>query len=395
MPSEDSYERVKRTLDPDTLVAEALEQTGAPELPDNGSYEPLCKLVDCLARDMDFHEQGLAGMRYDLLRNLTNQLRLEADLSEHPEILEEDVSDPIIIIGLPRSGTTKLQRLLSAPESVQKLYLWRALNPGRFPDADPGEPDPRIAAADMTDLIAEDNKEARDAAHLIDPLEVEEDCLFYMLTFDDWMWNIRAYIPSYYPWVMGRPSQPTYEYARMVLQNLQWQDGGARGRPWILKSIGYLPDFDSLFDCYPNATYVHPHRDPRSCVPSFTKFIAGMRLPLANPVDPRESGREMLMMYETATNRYLEVRDRLQLDDRILDVTYEEVRTDPMSIAERIYDRAGRTLDDAAHQSMEGWHDANEQGRFGAHEYSLEEFGLTEQMIDDAFGEYIDRFIDR
>ena len=396
MRSEDSYERVKRELDPDTLMAAALTQSGVAEFRDNSFYEPLCKLVDCVARETDFHEQGLQFMKYDLLRNLINRLRLEDDVLTHPEILEEEVSDPIIIVGLPRSGTTKLQRMLSAPESVQKMYLWRALNPGRVPDAGPGKPDPRIATAGMTDFLAdEDTKSERDAAHRMDPMEVDEEAILYMLTFDDWMWSMRTYSPSYYAWVMDRPSQPVYDYVQTVLKNLQWQDGGGRGRPWILKSVGYLTDFDSLFTSYPNATYVHPHRDPRSCVPSITKFVETTRLVMMNPADPRETGRELLTMFRLAVERYLEVRDRLQLDDRILDVSYEQVRNDPMTIMEQIYDRAGRVLSDDAHRSMAQWHDTNEQGRFGVHQYSLEEFGLSEKLIDDAFADYIDRFITR
>ena len=396
LASQDTYERVKRELDPDTLMATALTQTGLAEFRDDSFYEPLCRLVDSAARETDFHEQGLQFMKYDLLRNLINRLHLENDVVTHPEILEEDVSDPIIIVGLPRSGTTKLQRMLSAPESVQKMYLWRALNPGRVPDGEPGKPDPRIAVAGMTDFLAEeDNKSERDAAHRMDPMEVDEDAILYMLTFDDWMWSVRTYSPSYYDWVMKRPSQPTYDYVKGVLKNLQWQDGGAQGRPWILKSVGYLPDFDSLFACYPNATYVHPHRDPRSCVPSIAKFVYTTRLVQSNPADPRETGRELLTMFRSGMDRYLEVRDRLALDDRILDVSYDQVRSDPMAIMEQVYDRAGRVMSDEARRDMAQWHDTNEQGRFGVHQYSLEEFGLTEELIDDAFAEYIDRFIAR
>ena len=94
-------------------------------------------------------------------------------------------------------------------------------------------------------------------------------------------------------------------------------------------------------------------------------------------------------------NRYLETRDRLKLDDRIFDVKYDTIRNDPMSVIREIYRRAGRNLSTEAEQTMAQWHATNEQGKYGKHEYSLEEFGMSEAMIENAFAKYIDRFIQR
>lgn len=93
--------------------------------------------------------------------------------------------------------------------------------------------------------------------------------------------------------------------------------------------------------------------------------------------------------------RYLETRNRLKLNDRILDVKYETIRTDPMSVIREVYRRANRELTDAEHQKMAAWHNNNEQHRFGRHDYSLQAFGLTEADVDQAFDQYIRRFIKR
>ena len=93
--------------------------------------------------------------------------------------------------------------------------------------------------------------------------------------------------------------------------------------------------------------------------------------------------------------RYLEARDRLRLNDRILDIRYEQIRNDPMSLIRDIYQRAGRTMSHEAEQKMADWHRNNEQGRYGKHDYSLEAFGLTVEGIRGAFAPYIERFIDK
>ena len=397
MSQKERYQELRQVLVPERLVQMAKEQTGLSDVGDESFFEPMKKLFDCAAREVDFHAQGLEVFNTSVVRFLVNRLRMQNDLKLHPEILDEDVSDPIIIIGLGRSGTTKLHKMLSVPDDVQKTLFWRQCNPAPFTDAVPGQPDPRIAAANFSELITED-KPGLNAAHHMSHMEVEEDWMLYPMTFDDWGWTVSIPTFSYFDWVMQRSSLVPYRYVKTVLQYLQWQDGGrvgnGGGRPWVLKSIGHFANLDSVLDCYPNATFVHPHRDPRDTIPSWAKFQVNLWAIESNPLDPHLAGKEVVRMMTTATNRYLEARDRLGLNDRILDVSYDQVRTDPMSIMKAVYRRAGRAMSADAESKMAAWHDSNEQGRFGKHEYSLEEFGLSKTMIENAFAEYIERFID-
>ena len=402
MPQQSRYEALHPELDVKQLIQSARVEAGLSDFGDESFFAPMEKLLDCAARDVDFHEQGLGSFRFDVVRCLVNRLRMQDDIKRHPEILDEDVSDPIIITGLGRSGTTKLHKMLSTPDDVQKTYFWRMWNPARFPDAVPGKLDPRIAAADFSDLISED-KPGVDAAHHIEQGEVEEESMLYFFTFENWAWCQIAPTFSFHDWVMEQPGNRPYRFVKTMLQYLQWQDGGRVGnrvgnrgdRPWILKAPFHLPYIDTLLDCYPNATVVHTHRDPRQTMPSWTKFICNLWLIQSNPVDPLVAGKELLHSWSQAMMRYLEKRDRLKLDNRIVDVKYEHIRNDPMSVVKEIYRRTGREMSADAEQKMAAWHESNEQGRFGRHEYSLQEFGLTEQMIDDSFSDYINRFIYR
>ena len=89
---------------------------------------------------------------------------------------------------------------------------------------------------------------------------------------------------------MKRPSIEAFRYVKTLLQYLQWQDGGKRNSPWVMKAIGYIANMDSLLECYPNATVVHPHRDPRETIPSYAKFIGGLLSIYGNRVDPHAFG---------------------------------------------------------------------------------------------------------
>jgi hypothetical protein len=392
LPRQRRYEELHRELDVNQLLQTARQKAGLMDFGDDRFYEPLRKLLDCAASETDFHAQGLQMFKTDVTRWLVNRLRMHHDVNQHPEILEEDVSDPIVVMGLGRSGTTKLHKLLSTPDNVQKTLFWRLWNPAPFPDALPGKPDPRIAAAGSASLLSEDNP-IMDAAHHVEQQEVEEAWTLHYMTFDDWSWGLTTPMSSWFDWVMSRSSLEPFRYVKAILQYLQWQDGGKRGRPWILKSAGYIANLDSLLACHPNATLVHSHRDPRDTIPSWSKFNTGLYSITANPLDPHFIGAEVQRTWSIAMDRYLEARARLALNERILDVKYEQIRTDPLPIMTEVYRRAGRRLDSQAERKMAHWHDTNEQGRYGKHQYSLEEFGLSEQGIETSFRDYIRRFI--
>ncbi len=388
------FQQLRRELDADRFIDMARQRTGLSDFGGSDFCEALNKLLDCAARDAAFHAQGLEAFKGDIVRSLCNRLRMQQDIARYPEILDEDVSDPIIVVGLGRSGTTKLHKMLSAQDQVQKTLFWRLWNPAPFPDAMAGQLDPRIGAVGTSQLLSADNP-VMDAAHRIAEQEVEEEWFLYTFTFADWMWCQMIYLPSYFDWTMLRPSLGAYRYVKTMLQYLQWQDGGKRGRPWILKSVGHIANMEALLDCYPRATLVHPHRDPHDTIPSFAKLLSSSWPLYGKPVEPHLIGAEVMRQWGTATRRYLESRDRLGLDGRILDVDYEQVRSDPMPLVREIYRRANRVLSPAEAERMAAWHAGNEQGRHGRHEYSLQEFGLDEAAIDKTFGDYIRRFIKR
>ena len=392
MLGQQRYRAQRLELNADHLIDEAQRVAG---LNDFGPFEfatALRKLLDCFAKDMPLSEQGMMMLKADIVRLLVNRLRMQNDIKAHPEILQEDVSDPFIIIGLPRSGTTKLHKMLSVPRTVQKTLFWRMQNPAPFPGAKPGELDPRIAAMANSGLLTDDNPDMN-AAHRIAVEEVEEEGLVYQMSFKDYTWSQLLDSPEYFDWIMSESNAEGYRLAKTVFQYLQWQDGGKRGRPWVFKSVPHFAYVDTLLESFPNATLIQPHRDPHKCIPSFAKFTAALVEIYADSLDKHRHGAETLRTWSVAMERYLAVRERLKLDERILDVDYETVRHDPMSIIREAYAGSPFVLTGEADRQMLAWHRENAQGKHGRHDYSLQEFGLSEADIEQHFGHYIDRFI--
>ncbi|MCC5810973.1 MAG: sulfotransferase, partial [Ectothiorhodospiraceae bacterium] len=152
----DQYHVLRAELDPDRLISIARQQAGLEDFGDDRFMEPYRMLLDCVCRDVDFSRQGLHTFRQHVIRCLVNRLRIHRDFTRHPEIFDEDVSDPLVVIGMPRTGTTKMQRILSSlPDSdVQRTCLWQMLFPAPFPHTQSTSLDPRVAATQGTGITS-------------------------------------------------------------------------------------------------------------------------------------------------------------------------------------------------------------------------------------------------
>lgn len=369
------------------LAAASAQAGGLVDFGDPSFREPLQRFLASARTEASLSDEGVATLVQDTIRLLVNRLLLQADAAAHPEIAEEDVSDPIVIVGNPRTGTTKLQRMMGAHPGLQSAKLWQILFPARLP----GDPDPRPAlTAGFTQQLAEAAPQFM-AAHAMIADEPEEEALILQLTFDrsgahNWFYRT----PSYHAWLAGRDQHSAYAYLRATLQHLQWQCGGRRG-PWVLKSPLHTGNLMTLLDTFPRATVVHCHRDPATVVPSFCGLVETIRTVRGHTVDRAELGAFLLQQLAEQWEQNLSQRP-LVPSARVLDVDYDDIVADPLGVIARILDAHGAKLTEADAAAIAGWADANPAGKFGRHEYSLEQYGLGEAQVRTAFAAYHDGF---
>ena len=378
------------------MLAQASAETGLDDFGEEEFREALMRLVDSTNNDVILSTLGAAAFRSDVQRILVNRLRFADDLKRHPEILEEDVSDPIVILGLPRTGTTKLQRFMSADPDVQRLEYWRLLNPAPFPNTSAGAEDPRIEVARQAiGMMAKLMPKWMDS-HPTAAEEVDEDVFLQLFTFKCIVLYMFRPVPSYQDWMATQSLRGTYRYTKQLLQYLQWQDGGqggkCGGRPWILKTPIHLGTTDLIVEQFPKATLVFTHRDLHQVIPSHCRLMESIRGLYSDTVDLHEIGRSCLGVFSTEMEKHLRLRDRMGSRLPILDIQYEQVRDDPIGVIREIYGRAGRNLTPQREQAMLDWEKNHPQHYGGSYSYRLEDYGLTHAAIDSAFSEYLRRF---
>lgn len=382
-------------FDESGLLAEARQKSGLEDFGDEAFRQPLGVLLASLAQ-APLHAAGTRLLRRSILRSLVRRLRAQDCFARHPEIAEERIEQPLVVVGMMRSGTTLVQRLLARDPRFYVALGWEVDEPAPRPGSDWLSADPRIpdavAASERMRALAPELH----AIHPSDALEPEEEILFLADAFLSHVPEASCHVPHYRRWLDRQDFAPAYRHLRRMLQLLQWQKR-RRGEPrerWLLKTPAHLGYLDTLLSEFPDARVIHVHRDPIEVIPSGASLNWTLWRMHADDVDPAEVGRQWLERMAWATRRALAVRDRLPDEDRrFVDSRYRRVTEDPIGAVEAVYDALGLTLSREARSAMQAWLRADRSRPRPAHRYSADRFGLSDEQIGAAFAPYIVRFL--
>ena len=319
---------------------------------------------------------------------LTNKFEIDTTLSEHPQILEQEIVAPIVILGLPRTGTTLLHRLLARDPAHRGPLTWEMDKP--CPPPDPALPnDPRIRRAAMQYRFLDYALPGHNTIHEIDPREPEE-CVWLMANelTSTWFASMGS-LPAYFAWFYSLDLGNLYARHRRQLQLLQW-NWRDQPRRWVLKAPEHLYGLEALLSTYPDALIIQTHRDPREVVPSLASLIATARRGMYRTVDTGEIGHESLAMLERWANAGMSTRRRW--NPKVIDIAYDSLVRDPLREVEDVYKEFGLPLSTEAHASMVSYLEDHPAKRFGEHRYTLGQFALTSDMVEGCFADYVSEF---
>ncbi|HUE07947.1 MAG TPA: sulfotransferase [Acidimicrobiales bacterium] len=378
------------TLDPAALMAAAKSETG---LDDFGAadFEPR---LDLLCRSMTdeggFNSAGILQQHRLIVGLLKNRLLVEDLIARHPEILEEEITAPIIICGLPRTGTTHLHNLISADPALRSLPYWESLEPVLADRERPvgDEPDPRRERTAMALSFLDVAMPYFNRMHEMTVDHAHEEIQLLAIDFSTMLFETTAPMPTWRDAYRARDQRPSYGYLRRVLQVLQWLRGGTR---WVLKSPQHLEQFPALCDTFPDATFAVTHRDPVSVTTSMATMLAYTARMSRDRVDVEGIGRYWADRLERMLRRCAEEREVLPAGQTI-DVHFDTFMADDLAMVARVYELAGQPLDDASRAAMTRFMADHPRGKFGAVAYDLAPFGLDPRALREQMDFYTERF---
>ncbi len=392
-------------LDFDGLVGRAETYAERMGVPFEATYPEwmlagLKHLVDALkSPEARLQETRLSHVAYGLTRALRNNAALARERHRHPEIEREQIRQPIFIVGINRTGTTFLHRLLSRDSRFWALRRYELTEPvlpnGEYSTVAGTAEDPRRAYAEQL-LGATNVVGALAGLHRTDIDEPEEDLWILWLTFSTWIFSAAYHVPNYGRWLAEAESRNAYAHHQRVMQHYTWQrrKRELRGqRHWLLKMPFHLKELEALVETYPDAVFIQTHRDPVEVMGSWNSIVERIRGFSAEQRPPHETGPEQLAFMSGMLNNAMRFRaSRPSLDDRWVDVRYADLVDDPMAVVRDIYARFDWPLEPMAVDEMQNWLTLQEEQRRlePGHEYMLEDYGLTQKTVNEAFEPYRD-----
>jgi hypothetical protein len=383
-------------LSVEAILGAARQETGLDDFGADDFLERLQQWVDCIRADDNLTEMGRARAFVICRRNAINRLRVEDLVKRHPEILEIPIERPLIVAGLPRSGTTHLQGFLAADLRLRSLPYWEAVRPVPAPDeiAAPGEEDPRRRKSAEEWSRADALMPYSKCVHEFSPDHISEDVELQMLDFTSYYleWIVRA--PLWRDAYFARDITPSYRYMKKAMQALSWLDRqkGKTTSRWLMKCPQHMEQLVPIMTVFPDATVILTHRDPVASIQSaITGMCYGARINNVR-IEPEETAEYWIDRYERLLRACVRDRDRID-PAKSVDVYFDELVASPMKVIEKIYGKAGLTLPPEVRSGMEAFLGENARGKHGQLVYNLRrDFGLEPEDIRKRFRFYFDRF---
>jgi hypothetical protein len=377
-------------LEPDALMEDAAAKTGLSDFGSDGFREPLDVLCNAFQTEAPLSGPGVVSQHALFVQLLSNRLLVENLLRRHPEIQDVRIAAPIIVCGLPRTGTTHLHNLMAADPALRSLPYWESLEPV-LPDSErpaPGEPDPRLARTEAALDFINSAMPYFKRMHEMTVDHVHEEIQLLAIDFSTMLFETTSAMPTWRDYYLAHDQTLHYEYLRTVLKVLQWLRGGER---WVLKSPQHIEQFPALRATFPDATFVVTHRDPVSVTTSVATMITYTARLSHERVDPHFIGGYWADRIQRMLRSCADERDVLPADQSV-DVHFDEFMADDVAMVERIYELAGQPMTDAARGAMQSFMDDHPRGKFGGIIYDLADFGLDASERRDALRFYTDRF---
>jgi hypothetical protein len=358
----------------------------ANDAPSDAAYDPyvdgLEVLLDSYAREAALTPVGNKMTRALLRGALAARLLSQAAWRRHPEHAEVRVDRPIFVTGLPRTGTTALHRLLTADPAHQGLEVWLAEVPQPRPPRATWPDDPVFQAIQAGYERHHVEHPEFMGVHYMSADMVEECWQLLRQSMRSVSFECLAHLPTYSAWLAEQDWTPAYRRHRRNLQLIGLPDADRR---WVLKNPSHLFALDALLEVYPDALVIQTHRSPRTAMASMCSLAAHATAGWSELFTGAVIGRGQLELWSRGLERFRAERGKHD-PAQFFDVDYDDFVRDPLGTVAGVYAHFGLPLDDTARTAMARLHDESRSGAARpAHRYTLTDFGLTGEEIDDRF----------
>jgi hypothetical protein len=369
-------------LSADDLIETAKSRVRLDNFGDGEFREALSRLLEACHREAHLNVIGKMALRNDVIRILCNRLLLARDRQNSPEIGQQQIREPVFIVGLPRSGTTLLHILLATDPAHRAPMTWEVMSPSP-PTSKDRQLRIRHAARNLAALhwLAP----TFETVHTTGP-ELPQECVSLMSpTFMSDQFDTMYNMPTYRAWFFSQNLRRAYEFHRRTLQHFQFRESAER---WVLKAPAHMFAAPALLSIYPDARVIQLHRDPLEAVASVSSLVTILRRVFSDSVDPVQVGQDAAVYWAHALKTFMCERDQLP-PSRVCDVHYADLRRDQIAAARDVYEYFGWPFTNETESRMGAALAQQTSHTNGVHRYDAAYFRLGK--LND-FEEYCERF---
>ena len=372
------------TISTQALLDKASADTGLADYGDLPFRDALERLVQAFNTEAQLTEAGAGRVEAMLAGYLGNRLKIVDYLMQHPELAQRPIEKPLFVFGLPRTGTTLTINLLAA-DPARRTYM-RFESQNSVPPVSAGSyaDDPRFLA-EQARLEMSLKYMPHIAAIHFEEADAPSECQFAMaLSFTAQVFDSMFDIPSYSRWFLHEADYvPAFRMQKAQLQVMQAERGGK----WTLKNPWHPLYLNALHEVYPDARLVMTHRDPLEVVGSACSLCAAVRPMFSDVVDGRRIADLLMETFDLMIARADAFRAQHGAD-AIFDIDYREQMRDPVGTMRRLYAHIGEDFTPAVEAAMQACLAENPKGKFGKHEYTLEQFGVSADEVRERYRDY-------
>jgi hypothetical protein len=378
----------QQRLEVDTLIEEAREKTGLHDFGELPFRDGLEKLVETYNGEANLTEKGIRRQARRLRNLLKTRLQIQQAWKDNPALVQQQIESPLYVVSLPRTGTSALYNLLSEDPAHRPLLFWEGKYPNPI-DVPKGEEDPRFVALRDALSRARKNNPQFTAIHFT-RADGPEECVTLMeLAFDGAQQGMEPLMEPYGSWFRNHSLDPLYDDYRKLLSTLQYQRPGER---WLLKSPAHLWGLDQIIRLFPDACIVQTHRNPTRAIASYCSMIEALMLNRRS-IDRDQLGERVLDYLASSMDRALDVRESADAS-RFFDVYFEDLLERPVETVRSIYDAFQLEWSESIEELVRARAEEDKKGKHGSHDYSLDDYGLSERDVEQRFERYLS-FIER
>lgn len=334
---------------------------------------PLERLIDSLEREAALNPLGLTFAYVQISRLLTQRERAYSLWQTHPEIAEQPVERPIIVLGHMRSGTTRLQRLLGCDARLNHTRFFEITHPVA------SGPDLRVLQSWLELKVLDWLNPSLQTIHPTAARDVEEVFGLFAPSFYGAQFEAQWRVPSFTRFWEERSRIDVYRDFKLLLQTIAWQRG-ASSAPFVLKAPQFMEDLADLLAVFPDARLVCVTREPAESVASTASLVWNQMRVQSDEASPHWIGSEWLR--KIARREAACAKDRAAHSEvPQIDTTFAAMNADWRQEISRVYDFLELDLTTNVEAGMAGYLKKAKAGGYRNHRYQAGDFGLTPEIM--------------